>query len=50
MGDEAIHVSLSKDEKQEIRVEAARRDMSMSEFGREILSDWLDENTAKAEN
>jgi hypothetical protein len=44
MADEKIGVRLTEDEKRRFRMEAARRDTSMSELGQELLSDWLDEN------
>lgn len=47
MPDESVHVSLTKEEKREIRAEAGKRDLSMSEFGREVLTDWLDEHAAE---
>lgn len=49
MTDEAIHISLTDDEKSRIRAAAGQRDQSMSEFGRDILTDWLDDETASIE-
>lgn len=49
MPDETIHVSVSEEEKKRIRAEAGERDMSMSEFGRNALLGWLEqENAAEA--
>jgi hypothetical protein len=47
MPDEVITVGLTKDEKRRIRAAAGRRDMSMSEFGRDVITDWLDDNAGE---
>jgi len=39
---EKLGVGLTKEEKQKFRVEAAKRDMSMSELARKILLDELE--------
>jgi len=44
MAGERVAVSLTEDEKRAFRTEAARRDISMSELGQELLRDWLDEH------
>jgi uncharacterized protein (DUF1778 family) len=44
MTDERIAISLSEEEKRRVRTAAARRDQSMSEFGYDVLSEWLDEH------
>lgn len=48
MAAETIHLSVSKEEKRRIRAEAGKRDQSMSEFGRRVLVDWLDETVAES--
>lgn len=45
MPDESVHISMTKEEKRRIRSEAGKRDLSMSEFGRGLLTEWLDEQT-----
>jgi len=50
MKDETIHVSLSEEEKKDIRAAAGRRDMSMSEFGREVLTGWLNDDVDTPQN
>lgn len=52
MRDETVHVSVSEEEKRRIRAMAGERDLSMSEFGREVLTEWLEErdDTHSAEN
>jgi plasmid stability protein len=40
---EKLGVGLTEEEKKKIRLEAARRDMSMSELARQILLEKLDE-------
>jgi hypothetical protein len=46
MADEAqVHVSLTEEEKRQIRTEAGKRDLSMSELGRDVLTDWLNERS-----
>lgn len=45
-----LGVGLTKAEKQRFRVEAAKRDMSMSELAREILLDALDEMDSEGES
>jgi plasmid stability protein len=40
---EKLGVGLTEDEKKRFRVEAAKRDMSMSELAREILLEGLEE-------
>lgn len=47
MADELISVSLTPEEKRSIRKEAGSRDMSMSEFGRHVLTEWLEENVGE---
>jgi len=47
MPDEVITVGLTKDEKRRIRAEAGRRDKSMSEFGRDVITDWLDDKAGE---
>jgi hypothetical protein len=44
---EKLGVGLTKEEKQRFRVEAAKRDMSMSELARRILLEELDEMDAE---
>ena len=46
MGNELISVSLSPEEKRQIRREAGARDMSMSEFGNDVLTSWLEDNNS----
>jgi len=41
---EKLGVGLTEDEKHKIRVEAAKRDMSMSELAREILMDAIEDD------
>jgi len=48
MPDEAVHVSLTPQEKRQFRAAAGERDLSMSEFGRKVLTDWLDENVEES--
>jgi len=48
MHDEAVHVSLTSEEKRQLRSIAGERDQSMSEFGREILTEWLDEHVEES--
>lgn len=43
MRDETVHVSVSEEEKRKIRAMAGERDLSMSEFGRRVLTEWLEE-------
>lgn len=40
---EKLGVGLTKAEKQQFRIEAAKRDMSMSELARQIILESLDE-------
>jgi len=40
---EKLGVGLTKEEKKQFRIEAAKRDMSMSELAREILLSRLEE-------
>lgn len=47
MHDETIKVAVTPAEKRRFRIEAARRDISMSQLGREMLSEWLDENASE---
>lgn len=47
MSDELISVSLTPEQKRRIRQEAGARDMSMSEFGQKILSEWLEEHVGE---
>jgi len=42
-----IQVGLDEETKRELRVEAARRDMSMSKLACEVLEEWIEE---QAEN
>lgn len=44
MTDERIAVKLTEREKRRFRMEAARRDLSMSELGADLLTEWLDEH------
>lgn len=44
MPDKSVHVSLTSEEKRRIRAAAGQRDLSMSEFGRDVLVEWLEEN------
>ena len=44
MPDEVITVGLTPEEKRQIRAEAGRQDKSMSELGRDVLTEWLAEN------
>jgi plasmid stability protein len=46
MGDktEKLGVGLTEEEKHKIRVEAAKRDMSMSELAREIIMDAIEDD------
>lgn len=48
MADEAVHISLTEEEKRRFRMEAGRQDLSMSEFGRQVLTEWIDENVAES--
>ena len=45
--EERVYASVSEDLKKEIRVEAAKRDMSMSELLREMLEDEFGEGNRK---
>ena len=47
MTDAYLGINLDEDEKRKIRVEAAEQDVSMSEFARNALSDWLEENATE---
>lgn len=47
---EKLGVGLTKEEKKRFRVEAAKRDMSMSELARQILLDGLEEMDADNPN
>ena len=49
MAGERVAVSLTEEEKTRFRTEAARRDLSMSELGQELLRDWLDEHAQNRE-
>lgn len=42
--DNQVCTMVTEDEKQTLRVEAAKRKMSMSELNRHILYDWLESN------
>jgi len=50
MPDEAVHVSLTEEEKRAIRTEAGKRDVSMSELGRDVLTSWLNEEEESSGN
>jgi hypothetical protein len=50
MPDSEVSVSLTEHEKRQIRLEAARRDTSMSQLGRGILRDWLDDHADAVEH
>ena len=41
---EAVKTTVDPDTKRQIRVEAAKRDMSMAELARGALEAWVDEN------
>jgi len=47
MADKIITVGLTPREKRQIRAEAGRRDKSMSELGREVLIEWLEEQSVE---
>lgn len=47
MSDKRINIAMTEDEKRRFRMEAARRETSMSELGRKLLSEWLEENAAE---
>ena len=38
-----VAVNLNPETKRKIRIEAAKRDMSMSDLSREVLRDWVEE-------
>ena len=42
-----LGINLSEEEKRRIRRAAAEEDATMSELSRNILSEWLDENTTE---
>jgi len=48
--DERIQTSVSENVKTDFRVEAAKRDMDMSELLRELVHDFLDEQSEQEEN
>jgi HPt (histidine-containing phosphotransfer) domain-containing protein len=48
--DERIQTSVCEDVKTDFRVEAAKRDMDMSELLRELIHDFLDEQSEQEEN
>lgn len=40
-----LGVRLDSETKRQIRIEAAKRDLSMSELSREVIEDWVEEQT-----
>jgi len=44
-----INVMMTEEEKRQFRIEAAKRDVSMSDLGSQLLNDWLDEHADNSE-
>jgi len=44
-----VNIKLTEEEKRRFRVEAAKRDISMSDLGSKLLNEWLDEHADNSE-
>jgi len=48
--DEKLATNITEEKKRQFRVEAAKRDMNMSELLREIIDEFLDESDSETES